>query len=78
MFRRLITLIGVAAISGTAGVVVGIFLAPAAGEETRAKVSTFWEENGGPVMDGLEKSSQMLGDALDYVTSRVSADEDDI
>ena len=55
MFRRFITLIFVATLSGTAGTGVGILIAPAEGAETRERVSAFVDEHGCTLIEGLER-----------------------
>ena len=76
MFRRFITLIFVATLSGTAGTGVGILIAPAEGAETRERVSAFVDEHGCTLIEGLERGGRALGDAIEFVTSRVSSEDE--
>ena len=71
MFRRFLTLVTVAAISGTVGTGLGILIAPAKGEDTREKVSAFVERHGGTLKQGLEKGQQALGDVIEFVRTRM-------
>ena len=47
MLRRFILLVFVAGLSGTVGLWVGLFYAPAPGEDTRQKLSTFFPRTKG-------------------------------
>ena len=76
MFRRLITLVFVAALSSIAGTGVGILIAPAEGAETRDRVSAFVDEHGRPLIERLEQGGRALGNAIDFVTSRVSSEDE--
>ena len=76
MFRRFITLIFVAALSGITGTGVGILIAPAEGAETRERVSAFVDEHGRTLIKSLERGGRALGDAIEFVTSRVSSEDE--
>ena len=76
MFIRFITLVCVAILSGAAGTAAGILIAPAKGEETRQKVSVFVEDHGHVVVETIQKGRQLLGNAVEFVTSQRSQSED--
>ena len=70
MFRRLITLLFVALLSGTAGTAAGILIAPAAGSETREQMSVFVEKHGDFVRNGVQWSRQFLGNVAAFISSQ--------
>ena len=74
MLRRFILLVFVAGLSGTVGLWVGLFYAPAPGEDTRQKLSTFFSENEGTFDDLFARSRQALGDAIDAVSGTLKAE----
>jgi hypothetical protein len=74
MLRRFILLLFVAGLSGTAGLWVGLLYAPAPGEETRQKLSTFFAENEGTFDELFSRSRQALGDAVDAVSGTLNAE----
>ena len=76
MFRRFMTLIFVAALSGIAGTGVGILIAPAEGAQTRERVSAFVDEHGRTLIEGLEQGGRALGDAIEFATSRMSSEDE--
>ena len=77
MFRRFMTLIFVAVLSSIAGAGVGILIAPAEGAtETLERVSVFVDEHGRTLIEGLERGGRALGDAIEFVTSRVSSEDE--
>ena len=76
MFRRFMTLIFVVALSSIAGTGVGILIAPAEGTETLERVSAFVDEHGRTLIEGLEWGGRALGDAIEFVTSRVSSEDE--
>lgn len=67
-------LVFVAGLSGTVGLWVGLFYAPAPGEDTRQKLSTFFSENEGTFDDLFARSRQALGDAIDAVSGTLKAE----
>ena len=75
MFRSFITLIFVATLSGMTGTGLGILIAPAEGAQTRQHLSVFMNEQGGTLMEGLDRGRRALGYALEFVTSRVRPNE---
>ena len=74
MLQRFILLLFVAGLSGTAGLWVGLLYAPAPGEETRQKLSTFFAENEGTFDDLFASGRQALGDAIDAVSGTLNAE----
>ena len=74
MVRRLIVLMFVAGLSGTAGLWVGLLYAPAPGEETRQKLSAVLDEHDDTFDELFSRSRQALGDAVDAVSGTLSAD----
>lgn len=74
MLRRLLLLLFVAGLSGTAGLWVGLLYAPAPGEDTRQKLSTFFAENEGIFDDLFARSRQALGDAIEAVSGTLNAE----
>ena len=76
MLRRFVTLLFVASLSGLAGTVVGILIAPAPGPETRARMSGFVEQHGDLVTDTLEQGRQLADVVVDFLTTRLSSPDD--
>ena len=72
MFKRLVTLLFVALISGMVGTTTGILIAPAAGAETRERMTIFFEEHGTDVREGVQWSRQFLGDVVGFISSQLS------
>ncbi len=70
MLRRLITLLFVALLSGTAGTAAGILIAPAAGLETRERLSVLVEKHGEIVQNGVQWSRQLLGNVTGFISSQ--------
>ena len=73
ILRRLITLAGVALLAGGAGLVIGVLVAPAAGQETRAWVAGLIDTHGPTVMSHVRRGQDTVATAVDYVATQVSA-----
>ena len=76
MIRRLITLICVAILSGLAGTVVGVLIAPAPGRETRAQMSIFAERHGHIVTETVEQGRDLVGAVVEFFATRLTSSED--
>lgn len=76
MIRRLITLICVAVLSGLAGTVIGVLIAPAPGRDTRAQMSEFMEQHGHVVTETVEQGRMLAGAVVEFFTTRLSSQED--
>ncbi len=73
ILRRLITLAGVSLLAGGAGIVIGVLLAPAAGQETRAWVAGFIDTHGPTVMNHVRRGQDTVATAVDYVATQVGS-----
>ena len=76
MLRRLMTLFCVATLSGFAGTVLGILIAPAPGSETRARMSGFVEQHGDLVTDTVEQGRHLADAVVEFLAARLSTPGD--
>ena len=76
MIRRLIFLALVVGLAGAAGLTAGILYAPAAGEETRRKLSAVFDEHEGTFTDLFAKGKDAFNDAVDAVSGVDAATDD--
>ncbi len=77
ILRRLITLACVALLAGGAGIVIGVLLAPATGQETRAWVAELIDTHGPTVMSHVRRGQDTVAAAVDYVSTHVGAESAD-
>jgi hypothetical protein len=76
MLRRFVTLLCVATLSGLAGTVLGILIAPAPGSETRGRLSGFAEQHGDLVTDTVEQGRRLADAFAEFLTRRLSSPDD--
>ena len=76
MVGRLIFIVTVVGLAGTAGLSVGFLYVPAPGEETRRKLSAVFEEHEGTLTELLARGRDAFNDTVDAV-SGVEASADD-
>lgn len=76
MVRRFVTLLCVATLSGLAGTVLGILIAPAPGSDTRTRLSGFADEHGDIITDTVEQGRRLADALAEFLTSRLSSPGD--
>ena len=61
----------------TIGIVVGVLMAPAKGEDTQRQLSSLVQRHGPAVVDGIRKGQQKVAGAVDYVRDKIDSAVDD-
>lgn len=73
ILRRIFAAVGFALL----GIVVGVLMAPAKGEDTQRQLSSLVQRHGPAVVDGIRKGQQQVAGAIDYVRDKIDSAADD-
>ncbi len=73
ILRRLFAAAGFALLGGILGIIAGVLMAPAKGEDTQRRLSSLVQQHGPAVVDGIRKGQQKVEGAIDYVRAKIDS-----